>query len=80
MERAVILWPHPQLGPEALPDAIAAHVTHAVRLGGDHPLELIEREHIERVLARVATQDEAARILGIDASTLWRKKKRYEGA
>ncbi len=80
MERAVILWPNPRLGLEALPDAIAAHVTHAVRLGGDHTLDVIEREHIERVLARVATQDEAARILGIDASTLWRKKKRYEGA
>jgi NtrC-family two-component system response regulator AlgB len=30
------------------------------------------------VLARTSTLDEAAAILGIDASTLWRKRKKYE--
>ncbi len=78
MERAVILWPNQLLGVEALPDAIAAHATHVPRLGGDHTLEDIEREHILRVLARAPTQEEAARVLGIDASTLWRKRKKYE--
>jgi NtrC-family two-component system response regulator AlgB len=31
------------------------------------------------VIARSATLDEAAAVLGIDASTLWRKRKKYEG-
>jgi NtrC-family two-component system response regulator AlgB len=48
-------------------------------LGGDYSLEAIEREHITRVIARTATLDDAAAILGIDASTLWRKRKKYEG-
>jgi transcriptional regulator of acetoin/glycerol metabolism len=30
-------------------------------------------------LARSGTMEKAAEILGIDASTLWRKRKKYEG-
>ncbi|MGZ6174667.1 MAG: helix-turn-helix domain-containing protein, partial [Candidatus Binataceae bacterium] len=37
----------------------------------------IEREHITRVLAQSATLDEAAATLGINVTTLWRKRKRY---
>ena len=44
---------------------------------GDFTAEEVEREHILRVLARAATQEEAARILGLDPSTLWRKRKKY---
>ena len=44
-----------------------------------HTLEVIEREHIQRVLMRAPTLDEAAKVLGIDASTLWRKRRKYEG-
>jgi NtrC-family two-component system response regulator AlgB len=78
MERAVILWPAPVLGAEALPERIAAHATALARLGADFTLEQIEREHILRVLQRAPTLDDAARILGIDSSTLWRKRKKYE--
>ena len=79
MERAIILFPERSLGREALPERIAGHVSTAPRLGGDFTLEQIEREHLERVAARAATLEDTARILGIDASTLYRKRKKYEG-
>ena len=78
IERAVILFPSRTIGVEALPERIAGHATDVPRLGGDYTLEQIEREHVERVLARTATLDDAASILGIDLSTLYRKRKRYE--
>ncbi len=79
IERAVILWPADVLEPAAFPERIAATQAAPVALGGDFTLEQIEREHILRVVARTPTLEEAARILGIDASTLWRKRKKYEG-
>ena len=78
IERAVILWPTQVIEPAALPERIAARATSSPRLGGDYTLDAIEREHILRVIARVPTLEEAARILGIESSTLWRKRKRYE--
>jgi NtrC-family two-component system response regulator AlgB len=80
IERAVILWPAQIIEPEAFPPHISAQSrAQAPQLGGDYSLEAIEREHIIRVIARTATLDDAAAILGIDASTLWRKRKKYEG-
>jgi NtrC-family two-component system response regulator AlgB len=78
IERATILFPARRLGLEALPERIAAHASPVPRLGGDFTLDQIERDHIERVVARTHTLDDAARILGIDASTLYRKRKKYE--
>jgi DNA-binding NtrC family response regulator len=48
-----------------------------VRVGGDFTLDELERAHVTLVLARAPTLEAAARILGIDDSTLWRKRKRY---
>ncbi|HEX9577739.1 MAG TPA: sigma-54 dependent transcriptional regulator [Myxococcales bacterium] len=78
IERAVILNPGQKLAPEAFPERIAQHAAGMPALGGDFTAEAIEREHILRVLSRSKTQEEAARILGLDASTLWRKRRRYE--
>ena len=79
MERAIILSPSKILTPAALPDRIVARAASGPFLGGDFTLEEIEREHIVRVLDRAPSLDDAARALGIDSSTLWRKRKRYEG-
>jgi len=78
IERAVILSPGQRLAPEAFPGRIAQHSGAAPVLGGDYTADAIEREHILRVLSRTKTQEEAARILGLDVSTLWRKRRKYE--
>jgi NtrC-family two-component system response regulator AlgB len=78
IERAVILWPAQVIEPGAFPERLVATPAAGPRCGGDFTLEQIEREHIQRVVARTATLDEAAAILGIDSSTLWRKRKKYE--
>ncbi len=75
LERALILTASQGLEPESSPERIAAQPTTAI-LGGDFTVEEIEREHVLRVLARAATLEDAARILGIDASTLWRKRRK----
>jgi NtrC-family two-component system response regulator AlgB len=78
IERAAILSPSRSIGLEALPERVAAHASPLPQLGGDFTVEEIEREHVERVIARSATLDDAAKILGIDRSTLFRKRKRRE--
>lgn len=47
------------------------------RIGDAISLEQLEESHIRRVLAVHKSLDTSARILGIDASTLWRKRKKY---
>jgi NtrC-family two-component system response regulator AlgB len=48
-----------------------------VALGADVSIEALEREHIARVVARAPSFEAAARILGIDVTTLQRKRRRY---
>jgi two-component system, NtrC family, response regulator AlgB len=80
MERSVILWPSATIEPEALPEQMLSPDAGAPTIGGDFTLEELERRHILAVLARKATVEEAAHTLGIDTSTLWRKRKRYEAS
>jgi NtrC-family two-component system response regulator AlgB len=78
VERAVILWPARVIDVAAFPDKLAAAGGKALALGGDFTLEQIEHEHVLRVLARTPTLDGAARVLGIDGSTLYRKRKKWD--
>jgi two-component system, NtrC family, response regulator AlgB len=78
MERAIVLMDGRVLGAAALPRKVADAPDIGPGLGGDFTLDDVEREHIRRVLLRASSLEDAARILGIDPSTLWRKRKRYD--
>ncbi len=85
VERAAILAPAAVVEPEDLglaaggdaPAAAAPVPRGPVALGDDVTLEQIEREHLARVVARAPSFEAAARTLGIDVTTLQRKRKRY---
>jgi NtrC-family two-component system response regulator AlgB len=64
------------VGIEHLPSGFA-NKSAEPRLGDPVPFDDIEAVHIRRLLATTATIDEAAKALGIDATTLWRKRKKY---
>ena len=51
--------------------------TSTVRVGAPMSLEELEKAHIAAVLASSNTLDTAAKTLGIDTSTLYRKRKQY---
>jgi NtrC-family two-component system response regulator AlgB len=79
LERAAVLCRSDIITLEDLPDSIFREAPdHGPREAGQAAsLEKIERAHIMRVLAQSATLDEAAATLGINVTTLWRKRKRY---
>ncbi|MGZ3708726.1 MAG: helix-turn-helix domain-containing protein, partial [Bdellovibrionota bacterium] len=58
------------------PAGIAASMGPAMT-ASDVSLEELEKQHIQHVLATATTLEEAASILGINLSTLWRKRRRY---
>jgi NtrC-family two-component system response regulator AlgB len=78
LERALVLTVGPSIGAESLPDALLAP-TRDEPAGTTEALSLedVERRHVQQVLASAATLEEAAARLGIDPTTLWRKRKRW---
>jgi NtrC-family two-component system response regulator AlgB len=77
IERAVILAGAPELGVADLPPSLGRPLEAGIDVGARVTLEQLEEEHVRRILAATATIEEAAAVLGIDPSTLWRKRKRY---
>ena len=49
-----------------------------IRLGGHFTFEEIEAEHVRRLVSATSTLEEAAKILAVDPSTLYRKRKRRQ--
>jgi two-component system, NtrC family, response regulator AlgB len=79
VERAAILAQDETIKPDCLPDAMFREQPEPPpAFFSPGSLEEVERQHIERVLTETATLEEAAAILGINTSTLWRKRKRYK--
>ena len=77
IERGVILSPGPLVELDQLPAQIAHPAPVQVGTVDGASLEQMEADHIRHVLATTDTIDEAAVKLGINASTLYRKRKRY---
>ncbi len=80
IERAAILAEGPEIGLADLPERILPHTPEPgpdLEIGRSVSLEALEAEHIRRILASTTSREEAAKILGIDPSTLYRKRKQY---
>ena len=80
IERAVILGEGTEVGLADLPDRIVHSVLPtdtSIAVGSDVTLDLLEAEHIRRILASASSLDAAAKTLGIDPSTLYRKRKQF---
>ncbi len=77
IERGVILASGPRLERIHLPGQVGNPPPPRVEVGGAVTLDTLEAEHIRCVLANSPSLEEAAVTLGIDPSTLYRKRKRY---
>ena len=64
------------IGVENMPIHLAPMPT-SPKVGDLVSLESIEENHIRQVLAATKSLEEAARILGMDPVTLWRRRKKY---
>jgi NtrC-family two-component system response regulator AlgB len=81
VERAVILTSGNVLSPADLGLATGmdqdGQREQTARVGAAVSLAALQREHIARVVAQASSLEAAARVLGIDATTLQRKRKRF---
>lgn len=82
IERAVILAEGEEILPRDLPEATIVNglngYDHDIEVGQRISIEKLECEHIRRVMDITDSLQEAAEVLGIDAATLYRKRKRYQ--
>ncbi|MGH7932313.1 MAG: sigma-54-dependent transcriptional regulator [Candidatus Binataceae bacterium] len=78
LERSAVLCRNDTIGTDDLPDSLFRWAPEPLSAASSPTsLEELERQHIVRVLAQSATLEEAAAMLGINVTTLWRKRRRY---
>jgi len=86
IEHAVVLTRHEKVIVEDLPDKIRTYRSSHVLVGSNNPTELlpmeeVERRYIQHVLKAVGgNKTQAARVLGLDRKTLYRKLGHYGAA
>ena len=78
IERAVILSPAEQIDISMLSIPETNARQGQPRIGDAMSLEDLEKIHIRGVIATSSSLDAAAKTLGIDVSTLYRKRKQYD--
>jgi NtrC-family two-component system response regulator AlgB len=82
IERAVILSKEDKIEANDLPlentSGGTEHVAAAPQPGDLIPLDKLEEYHIRKVLERTGSVAEAARVLGIDQATIYRKRKKMD--
>ncbi len=77
VERALILSPHSRLRIRDLPPYIANYRQVQPNQTCLVSIAEIEKRHIQEIMLCTSSLEEAARVLGINAATLWRKRKLY---
>jgi NtrC-family two-component system response regulator AlgB len=80
VERAAILTDGDILDVADFPQLVTTSQTPGPRVGEFVSVSNIVEEHIRLVVSRAASLEHAARILQIDRSTLYRKRKRWQSA
>jgi Response regulator containing CheY-like receiver, AAA-type ATPase, and DNA-binding domains len=76
IERAIILATGDQIETADLPEEFSYQADSSIAVGARVTLEDLEAEHIRRILATARNLDDAARTLGIDPATLYRKRQK----
>ncbi|MCX7831249.1 MAG: sigma 54-interacting transcriptional regulator, partial [Acidobacteria bacterium] len=76
IERAVILSTGDKISLCDLPSLIESNGLE-IEVGKNVSLEELEEAHIRKVLISTNSLGDAAKILGIDLATLWRKRKKF---
>lgn len=79
LERAAVLHHDPVLDASAFAECATSPLSAAIRLGDQVSLRAVAEAHIREVVAQSPSLDQAAQILGINKSTLYRKRQRMPG-